>query len=442
MKNVMASVGLVAIGAFTIPNAQAQMSTGADKPWSVSGTLRGFYDDNYTTAPSSSHRPSSFGFEARPSASVDLKLPQTDIKLAYVMSMKYYDDRVNNKADWSHDFEGFLNHSFSERYSLELSDSFVIAQEPDLIDPSNHSVTQRVNGNNVRNAAGINFHAKASEEISFTLGYANTLYNYDQNEGDVARDIAAGNAAPGTVSRSGQLDRMEQNVTLTTRWQFAPETAAILGYQFGDVGYTSNEKIGTLTPGGPAITSDVRNNRSHYIFTGADHNFSRDLSASIRVGAQITDYYNDPSQEKSISPYVDLSGTYVYAEGDSVLIGFTHRRSQTDLVGASQISVNNIHNLTLDQESSVFYASLTHKLTPKLKASLTGQYQISDFNNSGDPTVKNASDNFILVGVNLNYQFTRFLSGEAGYNYDNLTSGVPGRGYDRNRVYLGVTATY
>ena len=43
MKNVMASVGLIALGAVGVQNAHAQLSAGTDKPWSVSGTLRGFY---------------------------------------------------------------------------------------------------------------------------------------------------------------------------------------------------------------------------------------------------------------------------------------------------------------------------------------------------------------------------------------------------------------
>ena len=42
----------------------------------------------------------------------------------------------------------------------------------------------------------------------------------------------------------------------------------------------------------------------------------------------------------------------------------------------------------------------------------------------------------------LTYTFTRHLSSELGYNFDWYTTPAPGQDYTRNRVYLGVTATY
>ena len=53
MKKIVASVGLVALGASGINAVQAQdvSSPPPEKPWNVSASLRGFYDDNYVTAP-------------------------------------------------------------------------------------------------------------------------------------------------------------------------------------------------------------------------------------------------------------------------------------------------------------------------------------------------------------------------------------------------------
>jgi hypothetical protein len=45
------------------------------------------------------------------------------------------------------------------------------------------------------------------------------------------------------------------------------------------------------------------------------------------------------------------------------------------------------------------------------------------------------------VGVNLNYRISQHFSADAGYNYDDVVSQVGG-GYDRNRVYLGLSANY
>jgi hypothetical protein len=46
------------------------------------------------------------------------------------------------------------------------------------------------------------------------------------------------------------------------------------------------------------------------------------------------------------------------------------------------------------------------------------------------------------VGLNLAYRINQFLSAEAGYNYDKVDSDLVGRSYSRNRVYVGVRATY
>jgi hypothetical protein len=78
-------------------------------------------------------------------------------------------------------------------------------------------------------------------------------------------------------------------------------------------------------------------------------------------------------------------------------------------------------------------------MTPKLMGSLTGQYQYSIFHNG---QFNSQSAKFYNAGLNLTYSFNRHLSSELGYNFDWYTTPAPGQNYTRNRVYLGVTATY
>ncbi|MDB6019651.1 MAG: hypothetical protein JWR19_4140 [Pedosphaera sp.] len=421
MKKVMASAGLLALGALGVQTAHAQLSGGSDKPWSLAATLRGFYDDNYNTQPDGPNRVDSFGFEVRPSAALDLALDQTTLKLSYTYSMKYYDDRPSNKADHSHDFEALVNHNFSPRYSLDASESFVIAQEPEVLDRT-LSFPLRNNGNNIRNNGSINFHAQITELFGVVLGYANTFYDYQQS---------------GPNSLSASLDRMEHLVTLNGRWQFEPETTGILGYQFGAVDHTSSDVLILNNTFPPIVApASVRNNYSHYFYVGAEHKFRRDLSASARVGLQYTDYYNDPTTSSAVGPYADLSLSYNYIDTGTATFGFRHSRNQTDVTGGT---TGTSTSFTQDQESSTLYGSIVQKLTPKMTGTLTGQYQNSVYNGG---SVNGSADNFYLVGLNLAYQFMPNLSAELGYNYDLLKSGLPNRGYDRNRVYLGVTASY
>jgi hypothetical protein len=116
-----------------------------------------------------------------------------------------------------------------------------------------------------------------------------------------------------------------------------------------------------------------------------------------------------------------------------VELGISHDLNATDVVGAF-----NQHS-TLSSESTIIYANLSHHITPFLIGTLTGQFQNSTFN-GGDFDGK--SDRFMLAGINLEYKFTPHFSAQAGYNYDRLESDIANRGFDRNRVYIGVTAGY
>src|SRR5437016_6062587 len=150
MKKLVASVGLVALGTSGVQAASpSPFNSDAAKPWSVSATLRGFYDDNYQTLPNGTvlspglHR-ETFGFEISPSAALNWQLEQTTIGLTYVYALKYYEHRIADKSehyDQTHTFSAALDHSFNERYQIHLRDSFVIGQAPDQLRAENTFAT-------------------------------------------------------------------------------------------------------------------------------------------------------------------------------------------------------------------------------------------------------------------------------------------------------------
>jgi uncharacterized protein (PEP-CTERM system associated) len=135
-----------------------------------------------------------------------------------------------------------------------------------------------------------------------------------------------------------------------------------------------------------------------------------------------------------LGPYADASLIYTYASGSYVQLGVTQSRNATDTV-----QVDNQGHITQDQESTVVYGSINHPLTPKLMGSLVGHYQYSVYHNG---QFNSQSADFYNLGLNLSYAFNRHFSSDIGYNFDWYTTPVPGQGYTRNRVYLGVTATY
>jgi hypothetical protein len=426
MKKIVASVGLVALGASALEAAPPELAADSAKPWSVSATLRGFYDDNVNTAPSSSAaKRDTFGFEVSPAVLFSWSLEQTVINFGYVYSYKYYDKPPIDDTDHSsstHIINALLDHSFSERYQIRVHDSFVIGQEPDTLRSGNAFTTfQRVSGENIRNSGSINFDAQLTPLFGLELGYANNFFDYDDEGGNAL-----------TPSLSGRLDRLEHIIHLDSRWTILPQTIGVFGYQYRQVNYTADEVIGFVSTG--PLKSEHRDNREHYLYLGVDHVFSPELTTSVRVGGRYVDYYKDPTGDNTgFGPYANANVKWQYLPDCFLEGGITHDLNATDLPG------DNGRSFTTDQESTVIYASVKHRFTPKLHASLVAQYQNSEFNGGA---FNNETEDYFLVGLNAAYDFTRHFSAEVGYNYDNVNSDVGGRSFDRNRVYIGVTATY
>ena len=295
-----------------------------------------------------------------------------------------------------------------------MDDSFAFSNEPEVLAPGTGVTTDplRTDNNNTRNIGSIRFTAQMTELLALELAYANTFYNYEQDDGTATES-----------SRAGLLNRLEHLASLDLRWQAMPDTDIIFGYAFGMIDYTGDEPIGTDGTGAD-IFSDYRNNRSHRAIVGADHRFNAQLSGSVRIGAQYTDYYNYNGD--NISPYADANLTYLYNRGNTIQVGILHSRNPTDIK-------------SLDQETTLLYGSINHKITPKLVGSLLAQGQNSAFDKG---TYNGDNELFFVAGLNLTYHFNPFFLAEAGYNFDRLDSDVPNRSYSRNRFYVGVRATY
>jgi len=444
MKKIVASVGLVALGTSGLYSAPIPgLTEEGGKNWSVSATLRGFYDDNLNTVHNGPDKVETFGVEISPSANFVFQLPQTTVTAGYTYSFKYYDHKPalsSEKYDQQHIFNIALDHSFSERYKLSVRDSFALGQEPDVLRAQNtFSTFQRISGDNIRNYGAIAFNAELTRLFGLEIGYDNSFYDYAQH-GATFDDF--GFVIP---SNSGLLDRVENAFHLDTRWMFQPETVGVLGYKFRDVSYTADEFIGeVVTPSFVVVRvkSDSRDFREHSFYAGAEHTFSPNLVGAARVGVSYIDYYKaDFGSQSDWGPYALASLRYTYAPQSYVELGLSQDFNATDVVGVRNDGVSPLNTtLTESQQATVVFGSVNHQITPQLKGSLLGQFQYSSFTGG---VIDGDSERYYLLGLNLSYQFSPHFSTEIGYNYDKLDSDVSnGRSFDRNRVYIGVTGSY
>jgi hypothetical protein len=426
MKKFFVSVGLIAAGTASLQAAYApDWNSMEASMWSVSGTLRGFYDDNYETVSSGPHR-GSFGFEVSPQINLDVPLQQTELGLRYTYGLYYYQERENlgqDPIDQSHQFDLWVDHAFTERWQARVQDSFVMGQEPELIDP-NTSVLTRTEGNNISNTGILTLNTAWTRLFSTALNYQNSFFYY-QNSGGTAAD----------PSLAGLMNRIDQSVSLDFQWHVAPETMAFFGGSFEWVNYDGGEPIAIDSITHVTYYSSSRNSRSYFGYVGVQRSMLANLSFTAKGGVQYSDNYNDPSGATSLNPYADISLIYTYLPGCYAQVGFTQTQNATDQVSPDP----NNGSIAMDTESSTVYASINHKLTPKLLGTVIGRWQHSVYNQG---LYNNQSDDYYNLGVNLSYSFTPHFSAEAGYNFDYLTSQIPGYNYTRNRVYLGVTAAY
>ena len=447
MKKFIASASVLAAGTAGL---QAQYSAylapgEAGKLLTVSMALRGFYDDNYLTYPSSglpTFRPAvtnivgtnivvtpatnvlvkpreSFGFELNPSLKLNLARDQTFFQANYNYWMRYYFDRDSDPVDHTHEFTGLIDHRFTERYKVILNESFVYAQEPEIVEGANRAQAThiRTESSVFRNRARLDFNAILTEIIGAGFVYENSLYNYqDEN-------------------LSGILDRLEHTFDFSGRWVMDERTTPSIGYQLGLANYTSENVISfgddLVSPSADDVKGSDRSSVTHSLYLGLNKRFSERLTVSARGGADYT-IYDYSESDSTLSPAIDIWGTYEYQPGSRLTAGLRHDRSATDQVGQGS-------DITTDQEATIAYLTLSHKITPKLTGGVGATYQHGVFSggvNDGDV------DAYFNANLSFDYRMNENWSAQMNYYWDRLDSDAEFRSYTRNRIYFGVRATY
>ena len=413
MNKFIASAGLVVLGAagvqgqsFYDPAPQLTSKERA-KPWSVSAVLRGFYDDNVLATPKDAiqDEADSFGIEVGPNVGLHMTGEQTYLSLeAGYRYVWYAENELEDDQKFLIDLA--INHSFTDRARLRISDSFVRSREPEVTSTVVTAPT-RIDQSVLYNRAGIGFDYDFTDLFSASFDYGNMIYDYSDDQWEPV------------------LNRLEHDITGLGRWKVQPDLAALFGYTYSYVDFYGD---GFIAPG---VDPDTRNRSEHKLFVGVDTTIVENLTAGARVGVEIVDYPNSlPGMEDSeVGPYVDLHGRYTYLEGSYIYLGVKVETSTTDIQVAQ------------DQETYTIYGGWSHQITPDLTAGLNGQAQFGKLR-SPVAGVDDEDNDLYRVGADLNYKINEFWSANLGYSYTELDSGIPVRSFDRNQVFLGVTATY
>ena len=427
MKRIIASAGLAAVGAASVQAAYTPGLTPMEqaKPWSVSVAVRGFYDDNIFARPSDSGaKQESFGVSVNPTVGLNFALERTLIQFNYSYDFRWFEGRDENEADHIQLADLSISHEFSERFKLDVSDQFTYAQEGAVRVDGVVTVPGRSDGDYYHNRALGAFTAGVTERLNLEVAYQNDIWDFE-------------NSGPNPNSYSALLDRMEHLATLELGYAITPATTGGVGYKYGDIGSRSTD---VLIMSGIPVPADTRDNRSHYLYGGIEHQFNPQLNAALRAGAQFIDYTNIDIlsgsglgyEDDATIPYIDFLLGYNYNPGSYLKVGIVNKMAVTS-VGSAQ-----------SQDATAVYLDLNHRITPKWTFGTMLLYQYSSLRGG---VFDGEKEQLFVAGVNFDYLISQNLSAEIGYNYDNLNSdveyfGVDSRSYDRNRVYLGLRARF
>ena len=401
MNKRIITLGVAAIGVAGVQAADA------GKVWEVTASLRGFYDDNYTTSPDELAE-ESWGIEVSPGINFTLG-EGTDMEFSagYAFGMRYYEDRESDNEDYGHELGISLDKKFSDTSVLLLSNGLVVAQEPEIL---NGGTPLRTEGDNLRNTFAAQYRRILSGSTGVEIGYGNSIFDYEEQY------------------HSALLDRSYNEVNLDVFYGMA-ETEYFAGYRYSSTDFEGD----VLQVPGLVFDPGARNNHAHAGYVGARHQLDKNILADVRAGVQNVDYYDFDLMpglipEDETSPYVDARMEWEYAEGSKLVAGATLARGATDLQAA-------------DQEITSVYAQLLHKISGRMHGTLTGRFQDAEISGGGDK-LDGKEESLLLLGASLTYAVADNIWAELAYNYDELDSDVPYRSFERNYLSVGIGTTY
>ena len=401
MNNKIVTLGVAALG------VAAAQAADAGKVWEVTASLRGFYDDNYTTSPEALAE-ESWGIEVSPGISLTIG-EGTDMVLSagYAFGMRYYEDRESDNEDYGHDLGISLNKAFSDTSSLQLSNGLVVAQEPEVL---NGGTPLRREGDNLRNTFSAKYRRDLSGSIEVDVGYGNSIYDFEEEW------------------YAALLDRSYNQANLDVIY-VTPQTEYYVGYKFSSTDFDGN----ALQVPGLDFNPEARNNHAHYGYVGARHLVDKNLLANLEAGVQNVDFYDFDLMpgfipEDETSPYVNAVMKWGYAEGSELVAGVSLARSATDLQAA-------------DQETTSVYAQLVHKVSARIHGTLTGRFQDSEISGGGGK-LDGKEESLLLLGASLTYAVADNIWTELAYNYDELDSDIQDRSFERNVVSVGIGTSF
>jgi putative beta-barrel porin BBP2 len=359
------------------------------RPYMVSVLLREEYDTNIFTTELDPQE--SFKTIIEPTLALNIYNARSFLGARYRNSSTYYHSRQGDPWDIAHYLDFALNHEFNTRLSIDVTDNFRHAQEPEV---TQESAFIRREGSYDQNS----FHAGASYYITrrlfWNVGFGHDWWEYED------------------PFFSFVLDRTSVTGSTGLNYVVSPVTTASLNYQYIVTDY---RKI-------------ARDSDSHIIYAGLQQTFIPEWSVNIQGGVQ---HRKTEGADADVAPFASIESNWNFLPTSVFSVGYNTSLQDTD-----QVSFN-------FSQTQHIYANINARLTYDLTLNVGGDYILNDYPaNQGVPGSTDAQETTLVYHIGLSYRFTPQWSGELAYSYTTVDSDFFGSSYNRHLMSIGTRFTY
>jgi hypothetical protein len=380
------------VGAVYAPVPEQEQ--GKNLVFSIRGGIA--HDSNLFGAPS--NEVSSMVYSLTPRVAYNGSLTdQTFLSSSYALTVDHFDKRPGDKTLESHDAMLRLAHAFSKTTTIDVTDIFTVARNPEALLPGVAALLPPTVLNPdqsfTRNQLDGRFETPLSPKSALNLKARSVVYDYDN----------------AVLGRS--LDRIENLYGASVDYAILPEVKGVAEYRHQDVFYKKEGR-------------EFKNKRSDYLMAGADYFVAKKMSLSGRLGAE---WRKRVAEQDATSPYAELSGKYNYTESSFIVGGYAYTFEENS--DTARFNDTQVHR---------FFTNIQHSITALIVASGSFSYESAEL--QGRRGQKDIPEDTARLGAAINYLPKRNWVVSVSYDYDKVWSGINAREMKRERV--GLHASY
>lgn len=360
------------------------------KPYNITFDVRFGYDDNINTTAFNRQESAFANFQL--GISYKAASPRSTLSIGAGVGVVYYFDREGGRStDFNLVWNSQWSYKLTPRATINTSTYFVYQSQPDFALNFVGGLVDRRSTDYLYISSSYGLTYQWSRRFATVTSYKPVFIRYIDEP------------------FSTQQDRSEHYFVQEFRFLLQPTVTFTGEYRFGYIDYSD-------------ISLD---SRAHYLLAGIDATLSPRLKAGFRLGAEFRDYSQAGRGDYS-GPYAEGTLSYDYQRNSNISFLFRYGIEQTDVVGST------------NRNSFRLGINLRHQFTPRIGGYASFYYTRSNYEGSrvGFST-GDFNDNIYDVNVGLRYAVNRNWSVELGYLHTTVNSDIFGRGYDRNRVFVG-----